>query len=53
MSLSAKRARRDNAGSKMHRMIEEERGKIERGEVVASDDDGDVDFANKADMEDI
>ncbi|KAJ2013965.1 Vacuolar protein sorting-associated protein 72 [Coemansia sp. S610] len=53
MSLSAKRARRDNAGSKMHRMIEEERGKIERGEVAASDDDGDVDFANKADMEDI
>ncbi|KAJ2108437.1 Vacuolar protein sorting-associated protein 72 [Coemansia sp. S142-1] len=53
MSLSAKRARRDNAGSKMHRMIEEERAKIERGEIAASDDDADVDFANKADVEDI
>ncbi|KAJ2810977.1 Vacuolar protein sorting-associated protein 72 [Coemansia furcata] len=53
MSLSAKRARRENAGSKMHRMIEEERAKIERGEVAASDDDADVDFANKADVEDI
>ncbi|KAJ2747569.1 Vacuolar protein sorting-associated protein 72 [Coemansia sp. BCRC 34301] len=54
MSLSAKRERRENAGSKMHRMIEEERAKVERGEVVASDDeDADADFANKADVEDI
>ncbi|KAJ2893404.1 Vacuolar protein sorting-associated protein 72 [Coemansia aciculifera] len=54
MSLSAKRARRENAGSKMHRMIEEERAKIERGEAVPSDDeDADVDFANKADVDDI
>ncbi|KAJ1669187.1 hypothetical protein GGF44_003675 [Coemansia sp. RSA 1694] len=54
MTLSAKRVRRENAGSKMHRMIEEERAKIERGEVAASDDDdADVDFANKADVEDI
>ncbi|KAI9504288.1 hypothetical protein GGI25_004301 [Coemansia spiralis] len=39
MGVSAKRPRRENAGNKMVTMIEEERAKIQNGEVPASDED--------------
>ncbi|KAJ2787808.1 hypothetical protein GGI15_000440 [Coemansia interrupta] len=51
MSTSARRSRRQNAGNKMLVMVEEERAKIESGEVQASDED--EDFARLADQEDV
>ncbi|KAJ2156742.1 Vacuolar protein sorting-associated protein 72 [Coemansia sp. RSA 552] len=53
MVATMRRARRQNAGSKMTMMIEEERAKIEGGEAAASSDE-DEDFARKdGDAEDI
>ncbi|KAJ1888721.1 hypothetical protein LPJ66_008423 [Kickxella alabastrina] len=51
MELTTTRSQRQNAGNKMHAMVEEERAKMQSGEVVASDDD--EDFSKNADIEDV
>ncbi|KAJ2848781.1 Vacuolar protein sorting-associated protein 72 [Coemansia brasiliensis] len=51
MALSTGRSRRQNAGNKMSVMIEEERAKIERGDIVPSDED--EDFTRKGEVEDV
>ncbi|KAJ1741187.1 Vacuolar protein sorting-associated protein 72 [Coemansia sp. RSA 989] len=51
MALSTGRSRRQNAGNKMSAMIEEERAKIESGDIVPSDED--KDFTRKDEGEDI
>ncbi|KAJ1966039.1 hypothetical protein GGI12_000357 [Dipsacomyces acuminosporus] len=49
--MSIKRSRRQNAGNKLQTMIDEERAKIDSGEVVASDED--EEFIKKADVDDV